>query len=58
MVKAQKEGGEQPLREPPVDAQAYQQMVRFYYKKVEENKEFEKRSVETHYEKLAGESLK
>lgn len=34
IVKVQKFGGEQPLREPPVDAETYQKMVKFYYKKV------------------------
>ena len=57
-MKVQKAGGEQPLREPPVDAKAYQQMVKYYYKKVDENKEFEGRSIETHYEKIEGPSMK
>ena len=38
IVKAQKVGGEQPLREPPVDQKTYQQMVKYYYKKVDESK--------------------
>ena len=33
-------------------------MVKFYYKKVEETKEFDKKSVETHYEKIETQSLK
>lgn len=38
IVKAQKAGGEQPLREPPVDPKTYEQMVKYYYKKVDETK--------------------
>lgn len=52
IVKAQKAGGEQPLREPPVDQKTYQQMVKYYYKKVDENKEFDGKGVEMHYEKI------
>jgi hypothetical protein len=58
IVKVQKWGGQQPLREPPVDAETYQKMVKFYYKKVEETKEMDKKSVETHYDKLETASLK
>lgn len=58
IVKVQKAGGEQPLREPPIDAKAYQQMVKYYYKKVDESKEFDSRIIETHYEKIEGPSMK
>lgn len=58
IVKVQKWGGQQPLREPPVDAETYQKMVKYYYKKSEESKEFEKKSVEAHYEKLQTKDLK
>ena len=34
IVKLQKFGGEQPPREPPIDAETYGKMVKFYYKKV------------------------
>jgi hypothetical protein len=51
-VRVQKFGGEQPPREPPVDNATYQQMVKYYYKKVDESKEMEKKSVEAHYEKI------
>jgi hypothetical protein len=51
IVKVQKVGGEQPLREPHIDSNTYQQMVKYYYRKVDESKEFEKKSVETYYEK-------
>lgn len=33
-------------------------MVKFYYKKVEENKQFDQKSVESHYEKIETESMK
>lgn len=39
IVKVQKWGSQQPLREPPVDAETYQKMVKYYYRKVEETKE-------------------
>ena len=58
IVKVQKAGGEQPPREPPVDAETYKQMVKYYYKKVDEAKEFEKKSVESHYEKIETQSMK
>lgn len=58
IVKVQKWGGQQPLREPPVDAETYQKMVKFYYRKVEETKEMDKNSVESHYEKVEANSLK
>ena len=38
IVKVQKWGGQQPLREPPVDAETYQKMVKYYYKKSQESK--------------------
>ena len=58
IVKVQKWGGQQPLREPPIDAETYQKMVKYYYKKVDEAKEREKKSVETHYEKVETQDLK
>lgn len=58
IVKVQKWGGQQPLREPPVDAETYQKMVKFYYKKVEETKEIEKNSVESHYETVQTKDMK
>lgn len=35
IIKLQKSGGQQPLRQPPVDSKTYQQMVKYYYKKVD-----------------------
>jgi hypothetical protein len=58
IVKVQKWGGQQPLREPPVDAETYQKMVKFYYRKVEETKEMDKNSVEAHYEKVEANNFK
>ena len=46
------------MREPPVDAKTYQQMVKYYYKKVDESKEFDGRNIETHYEKVEATSMK
>ena len=58
IVKVQKWGGQQPLREPPIDAETYKKMVRYYYKKVDETKEMEKNSVEAHYEKVEAGNMK
>ena len=33
-------------------------MVKFYYKKVEENKQFDEKAVESHYEKVESQSMK
>ena len=58
IVNVQKWGGQQPLRQPPIDAETYQKMVKYYYKKVDEAKEMEKKSVETHYQKLQTQDMK